>query len=145
MSEKLLGATLRFHTRNLTQLLERGDLQPSGGGPMKVLLVAVSLMLMGACAPMQQIERVPEVDPKMAESFAQTKSFVYERAIVRGERGEGVVTVQGGLACVPHAQGLAQFRVLPPVALRPVAEDVVRRNSRLPGGGGCRGSRSRGR
>ena len=61
---------------------------------MKVLLVAVSLMLMGACAPMQQIERVPEVDPKMAESFAQTKSFVYERAIVRGERGEGVVTVQ---------------------------------------------------
>ncbi|MBN9514483.1 MAG: hypothetical protein J0H97_13845 [Alphaproteobacteria bacterium] len=75
---------------------------------MKILVVAASLMLMGACAPMQQIERVPEVDPKMAESFAQTKSFVYERAIVRGERGEGVVTVQGGLACVPHAQGLAQ-------------------------------------
>lgn len=39
---------------------------------------------------MQQIERVPEVDPKMAEAFAQTKSFVYERAVVRGERGEGV-------------------------------------------------------
>ncbi len=69
-----------------------------------VILAAFSC----ACAPMQEIERVPEVDPKMAETFVQTRSFVYERAIVRGDRGESTVTVQGGLACVPQAQGFAK-------------------------------------
>jgi serine protease Do len=76
---------------------------------MKLILVALAVAgLSGACAPMQDIDRVPEVNPTMAETFAQTKSFVYERSIVRGERGEPTVTVEAGLACVPHAQGFAK-------------------------------------
>lgn len=71
-------------------------------------LFAALAALAGACAPMQEIERVPDVDPKMAEAFASTKSIVYERAIVRGERGDSTVTVQGGLACVPHVQAHAR-------------------------------------
>ena len=71
-----------------------------------VLLAVASLA--GACAPTQQIERVGPIDPPMAETFAKTKSFVYERSVVRGERGEATVTVEGGLACVPHAQGFAK-------------------------------------
>jgi hypothetical protein len=57
---------------------------------------------------MQEIERVGEVDPRMAGTFASTKSIVYQRAILRNNRGEGVVTLQGGLACVPHVEGTAR-------------------------------------
>jgi serine protease Do len=67
----------------------------------------LALSLVSACAPMQQIERVGEVDPKMADTFASTKSIVYQRSIVRNNRGEGVITVQGGLACVPHVEATA--------------------------------------
>lgn len=67
----------------------------------------LALSLLSACAPMQQIERVGEVDPKMADTFASTKSIVYQRSIVRNNRGEGVITVQGGLACVPHVEATA--------------------------------------
>jgi len=75
---------------------------------MKIHLWVAAFALLGACAPMQEIERVSDVDPPVAGAFAQTKSFVYERAIVRGERGDATVTVQGGLACVPHGQGFAR-------------------------------------
>jgi hypothetical protein len=47
--------------------------------------------------------------------------------------------------CSCRPKGSRYSRVPPPVALRPAAEGVARRNSRLPGGGGCRASRSRGR
>jgi serine protease Do len=75
---------------------------------MKILVACAAFALLGACAPNQEIERVPEVDAKMADTFASTKSIVYQRAIVRNNRGEGVVTVQGGLACVPHVEGTAR-------------------------------------
>ena len=55
------------------------------------------------------------------------------------------VAVTSPAKVLVHAQGFALFKVPPPVALRPAAEGVARRNSRLPGGGGCRASRSRGR
>ena len=71
---------------------------------MKTWMMLAVCGLLGACAPLQQIERVPDVDPHMADSFASTKAIVYERSIVRGNRGEGVVTVQGGLACVPKVE-----------------------------------------
>jgi len=75
---------------------------------MKIGIAFAALALLGACAPLQEIERVSEVDPKMAESFASTKSIVYQRSVVRNNRGEGVVTVQGGLACVAQAQATAR-------------------------------------
>lgn len=76
---------------------------------MKIWGVVTALaVFVGACAPMQEIERVPDVDPKMAETFASTKAIVYERAIVRGERGDSTVTLQAGLACVPQAQAHAR-------------------------------------
>jgi serine protease Do len=75
---------------------------------MQYKWILLALSLLSACAPMQQIERVGEVDPKMADSFASTKSIVYQRSIVRNNRGEGIVTVQGGLACVPHVEATAQ-------------------------------------
>lgn len=78
------------------------------GRAMKITKAVMALSLLSACAPVQQIERVPDVDPRMAESFASTKSIVYQRSIVRNTRGEGVITVQGGLACVPHAEATAR-------------------------------------
>ncbi len=69
-----------------------------------VLLVG---LLASACAPVQEIERVPEVTPTMATGFAVSKSTVYERSIIRSTVGEGVVTIQTGLACVGNSQATA--------------------------------------
>ena len=74
---------------------------------MRCKLALLVLSLLSACAPIQQIERVGEVDPRVADTFASTKSIVYQRSIVRNNRGEGVITVQGGLACVPHVEATA--------------------------------------
>lgn len=79
------------------------------GGFMKIVLIMLAVAgLAGACAPLQEIERVPNIDPPLAETFAKTKSFVYERSIVRGERGEPTITIEAGLACVPQTQGFAR-------------------------------------
>src|SRR5258708_3228864 len=70
---------------------------------------AIAMLAMAAgCAPLQDIEGGPEVSVKPAEAFAQSKSFIYERSIVGRDRGEAVVTLQAGLACVPHVQGSAR-------------------------------------
>jgi hypothetical protein len=72
-----------------------------------LLLVLLVGFLAAACAPIQQIERVPEVTPPMASAFAASKSTVYERSIVRSTVGEGIVTLQTGLACVANSQATA--------------------------------------
>ena len=62
----------------------------------------------------------------MAESFAQTKSFVYERAIVRGERGEGVVTVQVTLD--ETGKVIEATATSGPKSLRQFAEDAIKKS-----------------
>jgi hypothetical protein len=79
-------------------------------GGVKVLKLSFVLMigvLASACAPVQEIERVPDVTPPMASTFAASRSTVYERSILRSTVGEGVVTLQTGLACVGNSQGTA--------------------------------------
>lgn len=73
----------------------------------KLLFVLLIGFLAAACAPVQQIERVPDVTPPMASAFATSKSTVYERSIVRSTVGEGIVTLQTGLACVANSQATA--------------------------------------
>jgi hypothetical protein len=64
-------------------------------------------LLGAACAPAQQIERVADITPPMASTFAASKSTVYERSILRSSVGESVVTLQTGLACVGNSEATA--------------------------------------
>jgi len=73
----------------------------------KLLFVLVLGLVGAACAPVQQIERVPDVTPPMASTFAASKSTVYQRSIMRSAVGEGVVTLQTGLACVARDEATA--------------------------------------
>lgn len=74
---------------------------------MRVLFAMSACVLLCACAPVQQIERVPEVNVRTTDAFAQTKSFLYERSIRRGNVGDSTMTIEGGLACVPHVEAKA--------------------------------------
>jgi hypothetical protein len=73
----------------------------------KLSLVLMVGFLASACAPVQEIERVSDVTPPMASTFAASKSTVYERSIMRSTLGESVLTFQTGLACVGRSQGTA--------------------------------------
>ena len=73
----------------------------------RLLFILVFGFLASACAPVQQIVRVPEVTPPMATTFAASKSTVYQRSIIRSTIGESVITLQTGLACVGRAESTA--------------------------------------
>lgn len=44
---------------------------------------------------------------RTTDAFAKTKSFVYARSIRRGNVGDSTITIEGGLACIPHVEGKA--------------------------------------
>jgi hypothetical protein len=73
----------------------------------KLSFVLMVGLLATACAPVQEIERVPDVTPAMASTFAASKSTVYERSIIKSTVGESLVTLQTGLACVANSQATA--------------------------------------
>lgn len=78
-----------------------------GAKVQKLSFVLVFGLLSAACAPAQQIERVADITPPMASTFAASKSTVYERSILRSTVGESVVTLQTGLACVGNSEATA--------------------------------------
>ena len=110
----------------------------------------------GACGAFSPGKVASALLKKRATDSGKRPVFAGKRAFSERARWTGAVNlalkvqrepvaVTSPAKVLVHAQGFALFKVPPPVALRPAAEGVARRNSRLSGGGGCRASRSRGR
>lgn len=70
------------------------------------LIVLAIVALSTACAKMQEIERVAPAQAQAANGLGKTKTFVYEKAVVRSTAGTSALTLQAGLACVPQAEGV---------------------------------------
>lgn len=72
----------------------------------RTLIVLAIVALSTACAKMQEIERVAPAQAQAASGLGKTKTFVYEKAVVRSTAGTSALTLQAGLACVPQAEGV---------------------------------------
>lgn len=70
---------------------------------MRAMRGGLLALVLGACAPMQQIEKIGEVTPPTMPAFAATPSVVYQRSIVKYDAGAPIFTVMAGLACIPSA------------------------------------------
>ena len=71
---------------------------------IRILMVLALAALSTACAKMQEIERVAPTQAQAASGLGKTKTFAYEKTVVRATAGTPVSTIQTGLTCVPRAQ-----------------------------------------
>ena len=74
----------------------------------RLLCVAALVLASTACAKMQEIERVAPAQVQGASAVGKTKAFVYEKAVVKNPAGSSVITVQAGVACIPHTEGVSR-------------------------------------
>jgi hypothetical protein len=72
----------------------------------RTLIALAAAALSTACAKMQEIERIAPAEAQAASGLGKTKTFIYEKAIVRSTAGTSALTLQAGLACVPRAEGV---------------------------------------
>ena len=101
---------------------------------MSRIFACLILMALAACASRQPVEHVGEVTPIMGGNFSQTRSFVYQRAIVKPDRGAPAATVMGGLACIPQGQlawDTGQFGVVNQEYENAVQEEFQRAGYRI--------------
>lgn len=75
---------------------------------MKVrnILALGAATLATACAKMQEIERTtPPAQAQAASGIGASRSFVYEKSVVRSTAGDSAVTLQVGITCAPRTEG----------------------------------------
>ena len=71
---------------------------------IRILMVLALAALSTACAKMQEIERVAPAQAQAASGLGKTKTFAYEKTVLRATPGTSVMTIQVGLTCVPRAE-----------------------------------------
>ena len=72
----------------------------------RTLIALAAAALSTACAKMQEIERVAPAQAQAATALGKTKTFLYEKAVVRSTAGTSALTLQVGLTCMPRAEGV---------------------------------------
>lgn len=70
------------------------------------LAALAAVALSTACAKMQEIERVAPGQAQAATGVGKTKTFVYEKTVVRSTAGTSAMTLQVGLTCMPRSEGV---------------------------------------
>ncbi len=75
---------------------------------LKFVCVLALALSSAACAKMQEIERVAPAQAQAAGGIGKTKTFIYEKALVKNPAGASVVTVQVGITCAPRSEGVSR-------------------------------------
>lgn len=73
---------------------------------IRTLVALAVAALSTACAKMQEIERVAPTQAQAASGLGKTRTFAYEKTVLRATPGTPVMTIQTGLACVPRAEAV---------------------------------------
>lgn len=74
---------------------------------IRILIALAAAALSTACAKMQDIERVaPTTQVQAASALGKTKTFAYEKTVLRTTPGTPAMTIQVGLTCVPRAEAV---------------------------------------
>ena len=72
----------------------------------RILIALAAAALSTACAKMQEIERVAPGQAQAASGLGRTKTFAYEKTVLRATPGTSTMTIQVGLTCVPRAEAV---------------------------------------
>jgi hypothetical protein len=73
---------------------------------IRILIALAAAALSTACAKMQEIERVAPTQAQAASGLGKTKTFAYEKTVLRTTPGTSTMTIQVGLTCVPRAEAV---------------------------------------
>lgn len=74
---------------------------------IRILIALAAAALSTACAKMQEIERVaPAQAAPAASALGKTRTFAYEKTVLRTTPGTPTMTIQVGLTCVPRAEAV---------------------------------------
>lgn len=73
---------------------------------IRFVVALAAAALSTACAKMQEIERVAPAQAQAASGLGKTRTFAYEKTVLRATPGTPVMTIQVGLTCVPRAEAV---------------------------------------